>query len=116
MLYFLLLGKNFKPKPKKCIDKKYLKMSVDPLPIFLNPEIEKIYDYKKLISAKNIKPIRRHGGKSVSADVACPYCELPTNIFMTTRAVAVSLSARSAVRFSIRLNPSTMTSFTARFV
>jgi len=74
MLLFLLFGKGFKPKPEKCTDKTYLKLSVDPLPIFGRSPIEKIYDSAELIRAKHIGPIRRRGGKSVPADCVCPYC------------------------------------------
>jgi len=73
-LCILLFGKNYKPKPEECTDKKYLKLSVDPLPVFGKPEIKKIYDCAELIKAKNIKPVRRRAGKSVPSDVTCPYC------------------------------------------
>ena len=36
-LCVLVFGKNFKPKPDNPTDKKYLKLSVDPLPIFGKP-------------------------------------------------------------------------------
>jgi len=74
ILCTLLFGKNYKPKPEKCTDKKYLKLSVDPLPIFGKPAIKQIYDCDELIKSKNIKPVRRRGGKSVRADTLCPYC------------------------------------------
>jgi len=73
-LCILLFGKGFTPKPEKCTDKKYLKLSVDPMPIFSKPGIEKIYDCAELIKSKNIKPISRRGGKPVPSDVSCPYC------------------------------------------
>jgi len=74
ILCTLLFGKNYKPKAEKCTDKKYLKLSVDPLPVFGKPEIEKIYDCAELIKSKNISPVRRRGGKRVPSDVSCPYC------------------------------------------
>jgi len=74
MLCTLLFGKNYKPKPEKCTDKKYVKLSVDPLPVFDKPEIKKIYDCTELIKSGNIKPVRRRKGKSVPTDVVCPYC------------------------------------------
>lgn len=73
-LCVLIFGKGFNPKPEKCTDKKYMQLSVDPLPVFGKPEIEKIYDCTALIKSKNIKPIRRRGGRSVPSDVSCPYC------------------------------------------
>ena len=36
-LSILLFGKNYHPKPEKCTDKKYTKLSVDPLPLFEKP-------------------------------------------------------------------------------
>jgi transposase-like protein/transcription elongation factor Elf1 len=72
-LCVLLFGKNFKPKPEKCVDKKYAKLSVDPLPVFGKSAIEKIYDCSELIKTKNIKPVRRRG-KTVPTDISCPYC------------------------------------------
>jgi len=74
MLCTLLFGKNYKPKPEKSTDKKYLKLSVDPLPVFDKPEIKKIYDCAELIKSGNIKPVRRRKGKSIPADAVCPYC------------------------------------------
>jgi transposase-like protein/rubredoxin len=74
MLCTLLLGKNYKPKPEKCTDKKYLKLSVDPQPVFDKPEIKKIYECAELIKSGNIKPVRRRKGKSIPADMVCPYC------------------------------------------
>jgi len=74
ILCTLLFGKSYTTTPEKCTDKKYLKLSVDPLPVFGKPEIKKIYDCDELIKSKNIKPIRRRGGKSVPTDTSCPYC------------------------------------------
>jgi len=73
-LYALVFGKEFKPKPDKITDKKYVKLKVDPLPIFGKPKIEKIYDCDELIRSKNIKPVKRRGGKQPPVDTACPYC------------------------------------------
>jgi len=73
-LCIMLFGKNYTPKSEKSTDKKYLKLSVDPPPVFGTPEIKQIYDCAELIKSKNIKPVRRRGGKSVRADVNCPYC------------------------------------------
>jgi len=74
ILCVLLFGKNYKPKTEKSTDKKYLRLSVDTLPVFGKPEIERIYDCAELIRSKNVKPVRRCGGKSVPSDVTCPYC------------------------------------------
>jgi transposase-like protein/rubredoxin len=73
-LCVLLFGRNYKPKSEKCTDKKYLKLSVDPLPLFGKPKTEKIYDCNELIKTKGIKPVKRRSGKSVCTDVSCPYC------------------------------------------
>jgi len=48
-LCFLAFGNKFKPKPEKCTDKKYLKLSVDPLPIFGEPSIKQIWQYTVLL-------------------------------------------------------------------
>ena len=74
ILCALLFSKGYHPKPEKCVDKKYAKLSVDPLPIFGKPTIQKIYDCAELIRAKNIRPIKRRGGKPIPADTVCPYC------------------------------------------
>ena len=73
-LCVLLFGRNYKPKPEKCTDKKYLKLSVDPLPVFGKPDIEKIYDCAELIKSGNISPVRHRGSKRVPNDLNCPYC------------------------------------------
>ena len=73
-LCILLFGKKYKPKPEECTEKKYLKLSVDPVPVFGKSEIEKIYDCAELIKSNNIKPVRRRKGRSVPVDVNCPYC------------------------------------------
>jgi len=74
ILCILLFGKNYKPKTEKMTDKKYLKLSVDPLPTFGAPKIQKIYDCTELIKSRNIKPIKRRGGKLIPSDTICPYC------------------------------------------
>jgi len=83
-LCFLAFGKNFKPKPEKCTDKKYLKLSVDPLPIFGEPPIKQLWDYKVLLDdyrikhGKELKPVRRHAGSFVPpTEAVCPYCGAP---------------------------------------
>jgi hypothetical protein len=48
-LCVLVFGKNFKPKPKKCTDKKYLKLSVDPMPVFGKPKIIQLWDFRVLL-------------------------------------------------------------------
>ena len=66
-LCFLTFGQSYKgPKLDKIIDKKYLKLSVDPLPVFEKPEPTKIYDGAMLIVKNSIKPIRSRRGKAVS--------------------------------------------------
>jgi len=83
ILYFLLFGKSFKPKTEKCTDKKYLKLSVDPLPIFGEPPIQQIWQYTVLLEnyrlshGKDLQPVKRRGGKSVPAEAVCPYCGAP---------------------------------------
>jgi transposase-like protein len=82
-LCFLVFGKAFKPKPEKCTDKKYLKLSVDPLPIFGKPKIEQLYQYTILLDnyfkkhGKYLKPVKCRGGKTVPVDTVCPYCGAP---------------------------------------
>lgn len=73
-LSILLFGKNYHPKPEKCTDKKYTKLSVDPLPLFEKPAPTKIYDCNSLIAERNIKPVKSRGGKIVPVDTVCPYC------------------------------------------
>jgi len=77
LLCVLLFGKNFKPKPEKCTDKKYIKLSVDPMPIFGEPPIQQIYDWRELVEANNIKSAKRRGGKIVPVGLVCPYCGAP---------------------------------------
>lgn len=73
-LCVLVFGKGFNPKPDKCTDKKYIKLSVDPLPLLEKPKITKIYDCNELIAKNNIKPVKSRGGKAVPTDIVCPYC------------------------------------------
>jgi len=83
MLCFLLFGKSFKPKQEKPTDKKYLKLSVDPLPIFGEPPIKQVWQYTVLLQnylkehGKELKPVRRRGGISVPKEAVCPYCGAP---------------------------------------
>ena len=82
-LCFLLYGKDWFPKSDKPTDKKYLKLSVDPLPVFGEPPIKQLWDYTVLIEdyrqkrGKELRPVGRHGGKTVPADAICPYCGAP---------------------------------------
>ena len=83
-LCVLVFGKNFKPKPDNPTDKKYLKLSVDPLPIFGKPKIEQIYQYTSLLEdykakhGKELKPIRRRvQSKNITDSTFCPYCGAP---------------------------------------
>jgi transposase-like protein len=73
-LCILLFGKTAMPKVEKPVDKAYLKLAVDPLPVFGKPEIQKIHDCNALIAEKDINPIRRRGGSCPSSDTVCPYC------------------------------------------
>ena len=73
-LSILLFGKNYHPKPEKCTDKKYTKLSVDPLPLFEKPAPTKIYDCNSPIAERNLKPVKSRGGKTVPVDTVCPYC------------------------------------------
>jgi len=83
LLCFLLTGKYYKPKEEKMTDKKYLKLSVDPLPIFGEPPIKQVWQYKTLLQnylqeyGKELKPVRRRGGIIVPKDAVCPYCGAP---------------------------------------
>ena len=58
-------------------DVKYRLFNVDELAIIeLFVKIEH-KDYKQLIKANNIKPIKRRNGKSITIDVKCPCCGAP---------------------------------------
>ena len=82
-LCFLAFGKDFKPKPDKPTDKKYLKLSVDPLPIFGESPIKQLWQYTELLEnyyrkhGKELRPISRRNGKTVPVDAICPYCGAP---------------------------------------
>jgi len=81
-LCVLVFGKGFKPKPEVIDDKKYLKLAVDPLPIFGEPSKQR-WQYTDLLEdylrehGKELKPVSRRGGKSVPADAICRYCGAP---------------------------------------
>ena len=83
VLCILLFGKKFKPKPDKCDDKKYLKLGVDPLPLFGEPPVRQLWQYTVLLReylekhGKELRPVNRRGGKSVPDDAVCPYCGAP---------------------------------------
>ena len=73
-LCILVFGKSAMPQAEKPIDKAYLKLQVDPLPIFGKPEIQKVYDCETLITEHGIKPIVRRGLSQPPSDTVCPYC------------------------------------------
>jgi len=83
-LCVLVFGKGFSPKSEKCDDKKYLKLSVDPLPLFGQPPVKQIYQYTDLLekyrleNGKELKPVKRRGGKSVPDEAVCHYCGAPS--------------------------------------
>ena len=83
LLCFLAFGKDYKPKTEKCTDKKYLKLSVDPLPVFGEPPIKQVWQYTVLLEnylqeyGKELKPVKRRGGKAVPENAVCPYCGAP---------------------------------------
>jgi len=49
-LCVLVFGKRFKPKTEKCVDKKYMKLTVDPMPIFGEPPIAQKWQYAELLT------------------------------------------------------------------
>ena len=73
-LCILVFGKAAMPQVEKPIAKAYLKLQVDPLPVFGKPEIQKVYDCDALIAERGIKPIRRRGSSQPPSDTVCPYC------------------------------------------
>lgn len=83
ILCILLFGKSYKPKTEKCTDKKYLKLSVDPLPIFGEPPSVQLWDWQVLLAnyhekhGKELKPVKRRGGMIPPAEAVCPYCGAP---------------------------------------
>jgi len=82
-LCFLVFGKQFKPKVEKCVDKEFMKLSVDPLPIFGNPKVNETLHYTILLEnyrkerGKELKPVRRRGDIIPPEEAVCPYCEAP---------------------------------------
>jgi len=82
-LCFLAFGKNFKPKVDVIDDKKYLKLTVDPLPIFGEPR-RQLWNYQDLLveyfnnNGKELKPVKRRGGNSVPDDAICTFCGAPS--------------------------------------
>jgi hypothetical protein len=70
-LCFLLFGKGFKPKLEKCTDKKYLKLIVDPLPIFGEPPIKQLWQYTDLLEkyrldhGKELRPVKHRRTQSI---------------------------------------------------
>jgi len=85
ILCVLVFGRGFKPKSEECTDKKYLKLSVDPLPIFGEPPIKQVWQYTILLEnyrkkhGKELSPVKRRGGKTVPAEAVCPYCGAPSD-------------------------------------
>ena len=83
ILCVLLFGKGFNPKSEKCIDKKYTKLSVDPLPIFGEPPVKQVWQYTALLEkyrsehGKELRPVKRRAGKPIPVDAVCPYCGAP---------------------------------------
>ena len=81
----LVFSKDFKPEPDKPTDKKYLKLSVDPLPIFGEPPIKQIWDYSVLLKnyylkhGKELSPVKRRNGKTIPKEAVCPYCGAPSD-------------------------------------
>jgi len=82
-LCILVFGKSFKPKVEKCVDKEYMKLTVDPLPIFGEPPIRQYLQYTELLEyyrkehGKELKPVRRRGGIIPPKEAICPYCGAP---------------------------------------
>ena len=82
-LCILVFGKGFKPKADKCVDKKFLKLTVDPLPLFGEPPIKQLWQYSALLEnyyhnhGKELKPIKRRGKNTVPKEAVCPYCGAP---------------------------------------
>ena len=82
-LCILNFGKAFKPKVEKCTDKKFMKLSVDPLPIFGEPPIQQIWQYTVLIEnyfkehGKELRPVKRRGDNLPPVEAVCPYCAAP---------------------------------------
>jgi len=85
ILCILLFGKSFTPTSEKCIDKKYQKLSLDPLPIFGEPPIKQVWQYTVLLEnyrlkhGKELGIAKRRGGKPIPADLVCIYCGAPAD-------------------------------------
>ncbi len=83
VLCVLIFGKGFNPKSEKCIDKKYTKLSVDPLPIFGEPPVKQVWQYTALLEkyksghGRELSPVKRRTGKAIPVDAVCPYCGAP---------------------------------------
>ena len=82
-LCIMVFGKGFKPKVEKCVDKEYMKLSVDPLPIFGDPSIKQIPHYTELLEkfhlehGKELRAVRRRGGIVPPVGAVCFYCCAP---------------------------------------
>ena len=82
-LCILAFGKAYKPKVEKCIDKEFMKLSVDPLPIFGEPPVQQKWQYAELLVAyrmehgKELKPVRRRGNKVPPDEAVCVHCGAP---------------------------------------
>ena len=82
-LCFMAFGKAYKPKVEKCIDKEFMKLSVDPLPIFGDPAIKQTPHYTELLEkyrlehGKDLRTVHRRGGVVPPDDATCPYCGAP---------------------------------------
>jgi len=84
-LCVLVFGKRFKPKVEKCVDKEYMKLTVDPMPIFGEPPIVQKWQYAELLTeyrkkyGKELKPVRRRGDNIPPIEAVCPYCGAPND-------------------------------------
>ena len=82
-LCVLVFGKSFKPKVEKCVDKEYMQLSIDPMPIFGEPPIKQEWQYTDLLEnyrnehGKELKPVSRRGGSMPPEEAVCPYCGAP---------------------------------------
>jgi len=83
LLCILVFGKGFKPKVEKCTDKKFMKLAVDPLPVFGEPPVVQKWQFADLLEkyrqehGKILKPVRRRGGIVPPEDAICPHCGAP---------------------------------------
>ena len=116
-LCFLAFGKNYKPpKPDKITDKKYLKLSVDPLPVFEKSAPKKIYDCALLIDENNIKPVRSRVVRLCLLILFALIAVLLMNISTITTVAKVSFCARYASLLFFRLYQAKTICHAARFV